>query len=200
MPALPRDGRRPPQGRAHPRRVRSRIQRRGHGGERHEPGLAAHELRLLLGDATAGAVSTMNRLHNCKNPYQGAFKKVVCVCSAGLLRSPTAAVVLSQPPFNFNTRAVGLVSDYALIPLDECLLGWADEIVCMSEKQAEVIRSITDKPVINLDIDDCYAYRDPKLVELIYCGYLKATAHSAPQPRAAEHYAHVIEGQDGDAT
>ena len=52
-------------------------------------------------------MSLMNRLGNSKNPYQGDFKKVLCVCSAGLLRSPTAAWVLSNAPFNFNTREIG---------------------------------------------------------------------------------------------
>ena len=47
-------------------------------------------------------MSKMNRLANTQNKYQGKYKKVLCVCSAGLLRSPTAALVLSQEPFNFN--------------------------------------------------------------------------------------------------
>ncbi len=35
-----------------------------------------------------------NRWGNIDNPYQGSAKKVLCVCSAGMLRSPTAANVL----------------------------------------------------------------------------------------------------------
>ncbi len=62
---------------------------------------------------------TFNRLHNMRNPHQGSNKKVLCVCSAGLLRSPTLAWILSNEPFNFNTRAVGTSSEYALIVLDE---------------------------------------------------------------------------------
>ena len=63
-------------------------------------------------------MSTMNRLANTHNPYQGDFKKVLCVCSAGLLRSPSTAFVLSQDPFNFNTIAAGINEDYALIVVD----------------------------------------------------------------------------------
>lgn len=115
----------------------------------------------------------MNRLANCKNPYQGPYKKVLCVCSAGLLRSPTAAVVLSQEPFNHNTRAVGLSEDYALIPIDNVLLEWADEIVCMELKQVEFLSKTTKKPVRCLEIPDLFAYRDPTLMRMIAENYTK---------------------------
>jgi len=32
--------------------------------------------------------------------------------------------VLSQEPYNYNTRAAGIVDDYALVPVDEVLLNW----------------------------------------------------------------------------
>lgn len=110
---------------------------------------------------------TMNRKNTTKNPYQGDYKKVLCVCSAGCLRSPTAAVVLSREPFNFNTRAVGLDVGSAIIPVDDVLIEWADEIVCMDEYQKTRLGSMTKKPVINLSIGDVYGYRDPELMRLI---------------------------------
>jgi predicted protein tyrosine phosphatase len=117
---------------------------------------------------------TMNRLNNVKNPYQGDYKKVLCVCSAGLLRSPTAAWVLSQEPYNFNTRAAGAAEEYALIPVDEVLLTWCREVVCLGEDQAKTVRyllkilGLYDPPkVISLDIPDQFRYRDPELVKLI---------------------------------
>ena len=115
-----------------------------------------------------------NRLHNCHNQFQGKFKKVLCVCSAGLLRSPTAALVLSQEPFNFNTRAAGMDVDYALIPVDQVLLEWADEIVCMQPNQAYDLRKLTNKRIICLSIKDNYEYRNPELIDIIrtrYAGY-----------------------------
>ena len=113
----------------------------------------------------------MNRLHNCKNPYQGSYKKVLSVCSAGLLRSPTIAWVLSQDPYNYNTRACG-IHDYALVPLDRVLLTWADEIVCVqSDHEGVVQRLLTDynlnTPIVNLMIPDNFEYRDPELIEMI---------------------------------
>ena len=114
-----------------------------------------------------------NRIHNSSNPFQGKYKKVLCVCSAGLLRSPTAALVLSQEPYNYNTRAVGLESDFALIPLDRVHLEWADEIVCMTrDQEQDLLQMKSNKPIKCLGITDSYAYRDPELIELIKEKYI----------------------------
>jgi predicted protein tyrosine phosphatase len=119
----------------------------------------------------------MNRLANSSNRYQGAYKRVLCVCSAGLLRSPTAALVLSQEPYNFNTRAAGLEPEFALIPVDRVLLEWADEIVTMTSEQAQEVRSRLEeeKPIVVLGIDDNFRYRDPELMSLIRESYDKHT-------------------------
>ncbi len=119
-------------------------------------------------------MSTMNRKANCHNRYQGAHKRVLCVCSAGLLRSPTAAIVLASEPFNFNTRAAGLTPEFALIPVDEVLLEWADEIVCMEYKMVEALKESTEKPIVCLNIEDNFEYRDPDLMRLVAERYQKA--------------------------
>src|SRR4051812_30518033 len=94
---------------------------------------------------TLDRVSSMdnidNRMRVATNIHQGFFPKVLCVCSGGGLRSPTAAVVLSAPPFNFNTRAVGTEPEYAIISCDQLLCDWANEIVCMTADHVEQIRS-----------------------------------------------------------
>lgn len=123
-------------------------------------------------------MSHLNRLGNTGNRYQGDYKKVLCICSAGLLRSPTAAVVLSLEPFNYNTRAAGLVEEYALILVDDVLIEWADEIVVMDLGQKrELERKFKPllKPIINLDIKDDFVYRDPELIRLIRENYQKQT-------------------------
>ncbi len=132
-------------------------------------------------------MQTRNRIHNCSNPFQGKYKRVLCVCSAGLLRSPTTALVLSQEPYNFNTRAVGITPDFALIPVEEVLLAWADEIVCMDEWQkdllelrlAKMFRTEKECRVISLDIPDSYSYRDLGLMELIKERYNFATRENS---------------------
>lgn len=113
----------------------------------------------------------MNRLYNCHNEYQGKTKKVLCICSAGLLRSPTAAQLINQY-YNYNTRAAGLDADFALIPVDNVLLEWADEIVCMTKDQEEELRGLTTKPIQCLNIEDSFKYMDPDLVKLIAERYI----------------------------
>jgi predicted protein tyrosine phosphatase len=92
-----------------------------------------------------------------------------------MLRSATAAYVLSQEPYNFNTRSVG-VESYAMIPLTDILIEWADEIVCMGNPKVDLHEfKVTEhpyfkenpKPIRSLNIPDRYPYRDPKLVQLI---------------------------------
>jgi len=122
-----------------------------------------------------------NQLGVILNPYQGKHKKVLTVCSAGCLRSPTAAHLLSSEPWNFNTRCAGTSSEYAIIPITEALIVWADVILVMDAfqelhintmqnklaEEADVMFDYEYKRVINLEIDDIYEYRSPKLVEIM---------------------------------
>ena len=115
-------------------------------------------------------MSFMNRMGNAKNEYQTDVKKVLCICSAGLLRSPTTAVVLSQEPYNYNTRAAGIVEEYALVPVDKVLIHWADEIVCVEPRIETLLRDefdVNDKNIVTLDLPDMFEYRNPVLIELI---------------------------------
>lgn len=131
---------------------------------------------------------TLNRLANSSNPYQGEAKKVLCLCSAGLLRSPTTAVVLSQPPYNFNTRAAGVTQEYALIPVDQVLLRWADEIVCVEQRIFDALEDqfdesiLADKDITVLSIPDRFPYRDPALMEIIRKQYDEAHAEETVEP------------------
>lgn len=118
-----------------------------------------------------------NRLANVHNQYQNQskYKRVLCVCSAGLLRSPTMAYVLSQEPYNYNTRAAGINEEYALIPVDMALVEWADEIVFAEQEHCDQFLRLydhdgQDRSYYNikvLGISDEYNYRDPDLVGLI---------------------------------
>lgn len=105
---------------------------------------------------------------NCRNQFQGPSKRVLCVCSAGLLRAPTAAEVLSNSPWYHNTRAVGLDCDFALIPIDDVLIEWADEIVCMDFRHKRALETLAPgKPILCLDIPDKFNFRNPRLSGLI---------------------------------
>ena len=99
-----------------------------------------------------------NALWNCKNPYQGKDKRVLCVCSAGLLRSPTIAKV------SCGCR------DYALIQIDNVLIEWADIVVFADQEHKAVVdqtQCLSGKDVYILDIPDNYGYGDPELVKII---------------------------------
>ena len=113
------------------------------------------------------------------NSFQGDYKKVLTVCSANMLRSPTIAHVLSAEPYYYNTRSAGTAS-FALIPVTEELLLWADEVVCADTEHAMWVRNKMmeyqlDKPIINLKIPDNYEYRNPKLIEMIKNRYNEIT-------------------------
>ena len=109
------------------------------------------------------------------------FKKVLCVCSYNQLRSPTMAWVLSNPPFNYNTRSCGIEQSEALIPVSRALLRWADEIVCAWHNQYDYVQyrlrdlKGCNPVVICLEIPDIYEYRGSNLIKLIKVRYNAAT-------------------------
>jgi predicted protein tyrosine phosphatase len=97
------------------------------------------------------------------NPYQGTDKKVLFVCSAGILRSATGARIYAK---KYNTRCAGS-EVYALIPLLPDLVIWADEIVFVNKENFESAKEHIDfegKDVKVLDIPDQYRHMDPRLI------------------------------------
>ena len=124
---------------------------------------------------------TMNRLANTRNRFQTEAKRVLCLCSAGLLRSPTAANVLHQE-FFYNTRAAGVTPEYALVYVDPVLIEWADEIVCVEQSVLDTLRSdwgdlLKHKRVMTLDVPDMYEWNDPELRDIISQQYGEATGN-----------------------
>lgn len=108
------------------------------------------------------------------NPLQGDYFRALFVCSAGLLRSATAATLGSQ--YGLNTRNCGS-AEYALIPLSANLICWADRIFFVNREnylfscikfayEAELHEMIKNKAVV-WDIPDEYNYMQPELVEII---------------------------------
>lgn len=116
--------------------------------------------------------STRNQIGNAKNYYQGSTKKVLAVCSAGILRSATLQNLLIRK-YGYNVRNCGTASDFALIPLSEALVAWADVIVFvhqdnyiesgLSQKEQQWL----DKDVVVFKIEDDYEFNNPELVELL---------------------------------
>jgi predicted protein tyrosine phosphatase len=122
---------------------------------------------------------TRNQLANVSNQFQGKKKKVLTVCSAGLLRSPTTANVLHKQ-YGFNTRACGSCKDFALIPISEALIMWADEIIFVNADnfidldfdEKELMKDL-EKVYAVLDIPDVYDWGDSNLESIILDQYNK---------------------------
>ena len=104
-----------------------------------------------------------NAFHNCKNPFQGSEKRILTVCSAGLLRSPTLAWLLGQ--YNYNTRSCG-VHDYALIQLDDVLIHWADIIIFVHPDIADEF-DINHNNILIFNVPDQYDYKQPELLKIL---------------------------------
>lgn len=100
------------------------------------------------------------------NHYQGRDKRVLFVCSAGLLRSATAARIYAG---KYNTRAAG-IAEYALIPVTPELLLWADEVVFVNGYNAQQVYQKFDMDTfdcvtVELDISDDYEHMHPELIK-----------------------------------
>lgn len=107
------------------------------------------------------------------NIYQGDTTRLLFVCSAGLLRSPTAANVAIK--LGYNARSCG-TSTAALIPCSMNLLKWADHVIFVNfynkDKAAQTFRytegaSLIKSKSIVWDIPDDYDYDDARLVKVI---------------------------------
>ena len=115
--------------------------------------------------------ATRNQLFNIHNSFQGNTKKVLCVCSAGLLRSATLQNYLIRE-YGYNVRNCGVTESYALIPISEALIEWTDEIVFVDKQSYnEVLPELTEFGVLYkckvLNIPDIYSFNQPELIELI---------------------------------
>jgi predicted protein tyrosine phosphatase len=102
-----------------------------------------------------------------KNPFQGTDKRVLFVCSMGILRSATGARLYAR---KYNTRSVGTWDD-ALIPLTLKHLAWADEIVFVNKQNYDGacakfgdLSKNYEGTLKVLDIPDKYPHMHPELI------------------------------------
>lgn len=116
--------------------------------------------------------STKNQLMVSENPFQGNDLKVLCVCSVGILRSPTLANWLHKT-YEYNTRSCGSSEDFALIPVSEALVNWADMIVFVDQKSYNETfpNGHGDNTVVVLNIPDNFNYMEEELLEQIKFQY-----------------------------
>mgnify|MGYP005845606429 CR=1 FL=1 len=109
-----------------------------------------------------------------KNPHQTNTLRVLCLCSVGMLRSPTLANELNRI-HGLNTRSCGVTTSHALVPVSEALLHWADELVFVDfDAYNEFTENDNNKNVLNmlrnqgtvvyvLNVPDVYDWNDTEL-------------------------------------
>ena len=83
------------------------------------------------------------------NSNQTTAKRVVFVCSVGMLRSPTAQMVATR--HGLNARAAGSCTEKALIPLNCNLIQWAHKIVFMNDENFD--ESMKEFAAVGFDED-----------------------------------------------
>ena len=119
-----------------------------------------------------------HRIFETKSPYRSSYEgttpKWLFCCSAGLLRSPTAARV-AQELYDVNARSC-CVHQWALIPFSMDLAVWADKIVFMDESlyidvkyayERKGLWDLIDTKSSHWQIPDRYEYMNSELVGLV---------------------------------
>lgn len=108
------------------------------------------------------------------NMYQGPRKRLLFVCSAGMLRSPTAAAVATS--LGYNARSCG-TGNYALIQLSANLIAWAERIYFVNEENfyeaqetfaGGPLQTELETKAVVWDIPDNYNYMDVELVSICH--------------------------------
>lgn len=99
-----------------------------------------------------------------------SLMKILFVCTANKLRSPTAQAVFAEHP-GIEARSAGLDASAAQ-PLTVDLVTWADRLFVMEPRQRDIIRkrfrqALGSRPVIVLGIPDEYSFMQAELVALL---------------------------------
>jgi predicted protein tyrosine phosphatase len=96
--------------------------------------------------------------------------KILFVCDANRLRSPTAEAIFTGR-IDIEVKSAGVAKE-ATVPISIELLEWADLVFVMEKRQRNIIHSrfkeIYDrKRIICLYIPDEFEFMDPELIALL---------------------------------
>ena len=99
-----------------------------------------------------------------------SVQKILFVCEANRLRSPTAEAVFRDYP-GVEARSAG-VGKEATVPVSAELLEWADVTFVMEKRHRNIIHSkfkgiYQRKRIICLYIPDEYEFMDPELIQIL---------------------------------
>ena len=98
-------------------------------------------------------------------------RHLLFICSGNVNRSPTAESLFLNSKF-YEAKSAG-TDQHAVVKLSQYLIGWADVVFVMSEKEdghltfIENKFSLKDKLVCDLDVPDNYDTGDPELIGLL---------------------------------
>lgn len=123
-------------------------------------------------DTPPAKVKTKTTSLSSLSDYQGKSKKLLFVCSVGLLRSPTAMNVAIHR--GYNARCCG-TDKMALIPINENLISWADKIFFVNSENYWNCEKIFDKFSFDeirekseiWNLPDEFDYMDKQLIKWI---------------------------------
>ena len=118
------------------------------------------------------------------------MKKLLFICEANKLRSPTAEAICNDLP-GIEAKSAGM-SAAADKPVNKELVGWADIVFVMERRQRNRLHKLigdlyNHKRIVCLYVPDEYEYMDPLLISLL-------------KQRLREHLGNVFENtsnQDG---
>ena len=96
--------------------------------------------------------------------------KLLFVCSRNQWRSRTAEEIFRGRP-GIDVRSGGTEAS-ARVRVSEGMIGWADVVLVMEGKHAEILRekfpeAMALKRVVNLRIEDDYEFMDADLVKML---------------------------------
>lgn len=105
------------------------------------------------------------------------------VCSRNQWRSPTAETIYRNHP-GINVRSAG-TSTSARRRINASDLDWADLILVMENRQRQRLRQsfptlVATRELHVLDIEDCYHYMDPELIDELRAAIDPILDHSTP--------------------
>jgi predicted protein tyrosine phosphatase len=100
-----------------------------------------------------------------------AREHILFVCTANVDRSRTAEDLYRDDP-RYEVRSAG-TAPFAKTPLTRELLEWADRVFVMCEREDRHHTQIklrfpsTDRPVVDLDVEDRWARGHPELIRRV---------------------------------
>jgi len=110
-------------------------------------------------------------------------ERILFVCTANIDRSPTAESLYAGDP-RYEVLSAG-TAPFAIVPVSQRILEWADRIFVMSEREdhhkTDIVQRFPELElnIVDLDIEDRWYRGDPELVARLL---EKLTPHlGAPQ-------------------